>query len=47
MKIKEKEHTIILKKKFDSDTVFISEENNVLHIDDEPQGVKVTNFLYN
>ena len=32
---------------FDSDSVSISEENNVLHIEDEPQGVKVTNFLYN
>ena len=38
---------IILKKFFDSNTVSISEENNVLHIEDEPQGVKVTNFLYN
>ena len=34
-------------KGFDSNTVSISEENNVLHIEDEPQGVKVTNFLYN
>ena len=34
-------------KNFDSNTVSISEENNVLHIEDEPQGVKVTNFLYN
>ena len=38
---------IILKKSFVSDNVSISEENNVLHIEDEPQGVKVTNFLYN
>ena len=44
---KTKRAKIILKKVFDSDTVFISEENNVLHIEDEPQGVKVTNFLYN
>ena len=47
MKIKQKKAAIILKKIFDSDTVSISEENNVLHIEDEPQGVKVTNFLYN
>ena len=40
-----KRAAIILKKIFDSNTVSISEENNVLHI--EPQGVKVTNFLYN
>ena len=44
---KTKRAAIILKKNFDSDTVSISEENNVLHIEDEPQGVKVTNFLYN
>ena len=44
---KTKNAAIILKKFFDSDTVSISEENNVLHIEDEPQGVKVTNFLYN
>ena len=44
---KTKRAAIILKKIFDSDTVSISEENNVLHIEDEPQGVKVTNFLYN
>ena len=44
---KTKRAAIILKKIFDSNTVSISEENNVLHIEDEPQGVKVTNFLYN
>ena len=35
----------IFLKKTDSNTVFISEESDVLHIEDEPQGVKVTNFL--
>ena len=44
---KTKRAAIILKKIFDSDTVSISVENNVLHIEDEPQGVKVTIFLYN
>ena len=44
---KTKRAAIILKKIFDSNTVSISEENNVLHIEDEPQGVKVTNFLNN
>ena len=44
---KTKRAAIILKKMFDSDTISISEENNVLHIEDEPQGVKMTNFLYN
>ena len=44
---KTKRAAIIRKKIFDSDTVSISEENNVLHIEQEPQGVKVTNFLYN
>ena len=43
---KTKRAAIILKKNFDSDTVSIIEENNVLHIEDEPQGVKVANFLY-
>ena len=47
MKKKTKRAAIILKKFFDSDTVSIKEENNFLHIEDEPQGVKVTNFLYN
>ena len=42
---KTKRAGIILKKIFESDTVSISEGNNVLHI--EPQGVKVTIFLYN
>ena len=42
-----KRAAIILKKISDSNTVSISEENNVLHIEDEPQEVKVTNFLYN
>ena len=44
---KTKKAAIMLKKIFDSDIVYISEENNVLHIEDEPQGVKVTNLLYN
>ena len=44
---KTKRAAIILKKIFVSDTVSISEENNVLHNADEPEGVKVTNFLYN
>ena len=44
---KTKRAAIILKKNFDSDTVSISEENNVLHIEDEIQGVKVTNVLFN
>ena len=44
---KTKRAAIILKKIFDSDTLSISQENNVLHIEDEPQGVKVTNFLHN
>ena len=44
---KTKRAAIILKKIFDSNTVSISEENNVLHIEDEPQGAKVTYFLYN
>ena len=43
---KTKRAAIILKQNFDSDSVSISGENNVLHIEDEPQGVKVTNFLY-
>ena len=30
---------------FDSDTVSITEDNNVLNTEDEPQGVKVTIFL--
>ena len=44
---KAKRAAIITKKIFDSDTLSISEENNVLHIEDEPQGVKRTNFVYN
>ena len=44
---KTKRAAIVVKKIFDSDVVSISEENNVFHIEDEPQGVKVTNFLYN
>ena len=43
---KTKRAAIILKK-IDPDALFFSEENNVLHIEDEPQFVKVTNFLYN
>ena len=38
---------IILKKNFDSNSVSISQESNVLHIDDEPHGAKLTNFFYN
>ena len=44
---KTKRAAIILEKIFDSNSVSISEVNNVLHIGDGPQGVKVTNFLYN
>ena len=46
---KTKKAAIILKKNLDADTVSISEENNVFQIEDEPQGVKVTNFctIYN
>ena len=43
---KTKRAAIILKKIFDSDNVSISEENNILHIEDEPQGEKVTNFFF-
>ena len=44
---KKKERQFFCKKFFESDSVSISEENNVLYIEDEPQVVKVTNFLYN
>ena len=44
---KTKRAAIILKKIWDSETVSIREENSVLNIEDEPQGVKVLNFLYN
>ena len=36
----------ILNKIFISNSVSISEETNVMHINDEPQGVDVTSFLY-
>ena len=38
---------IILNKIFNSNSVSISEETNILHINDEPQRVDVTSFLYN
>ena len=38
---------IILNKIFNSSKVSISEETNILHINDEPHGVDKTNFLYN
>ena len=43
---KTKRAAIILKI-FTSEPVSGSEENNVLHIEDEPQGVQVINVLYN
>ena len=44
-----KRTAIILKKVFDSNTVSIKQENNVLHTEDELQRVKVTNSytIYN
>ena len=45
MKIKQKGRQLFCKN-FDSDFVSISEENNAPYIEYEPQGVKVTNFLY-
>ena len=44
---KTKRAAIILNKIFNSYNVSISEETNILHINDEPQGVDVTSFLYN
>ena len=44
---KTKRAAIILNKNFNSKTVSNSEETNILHISDEPQGVYVTRFLYN
>ena len=44
---KTKRAAIILNKIFNSNNVSISEETNILHINDEPQGVDVTSFLYN
>ena len=44
---KTKRAAIILYKIFNSNNVSISEETNILHINDEPQGVDVTSFLYN
>ena len=43
---KTKRPAIILHKIFNSNSISISEENNILHIDDESQGVDVTSFLY-
>ena len=37
---------IILNIIFNSNSDSISEETNILHIDDEPQGVEVASFLY-
>ena len=37
---------IILNKIFKSNSVSIIKETNILHIDDEPQGVGETSFLY-
>ena len=42
-----KRGAIILNENFKSNSVSISEETNILHIDDEPQGVDVTSFLGN
>ena len=43
---KTKRAAIILNKIFNSNNVSISGETNILHINDEPQGVDVTSFLY-
>ena len=42
-----KRDAIILIKTSNSNKVSISEENKILHIDDEPHGVDTTSFLYN
>ena len=44
---KTKRAAIILNKFFNSNSVSISEETNILHIDDEPRGVDITSFLNN
>ena len=44
---KTKRAAIILNKIFNSNNISIIEETNILHINDEPQGVDVTSFLYN
>ena len=44
---KTKRAAIILNKIFNSISVSISEETNILHINDELEGVDVTSFLYN
>ena len=44
---KTKRAAIILNKIFNSHNVSISEETNLLHINDEPQVVDVTSLLYN
>ena len=44
---KTKRAAIVLNKIFNSISVSIIEETNILHINDEPQGVVVTSFLYN
>ena len=41
-----KKAALILKKNY-SNSISINEENNDLHIDDEPRGMKVTSFLHN
>ena len=46
-KNKTKRAAIIPNKIFHSNNVSISEETNILHINDEPQGVDVTSFLCN
>ena len=43
---KSKRAAIILNKNFNSKTVSNSEETNILHISDEPQGLHVTRLLY-
>ena len=44
---KTKRAAIILNKIFNSNNVSISEETNILHINDEPQGLDLASFLYN
>ena len=39
--------SIILNKVSHSNSISISEETNILQVDDEPQGVEITSFLYN
>ena len=44
---KTKRAAILLSKIFNSNNVSISEETNIQHFNDEPQGVDVRSFLYN